>query len=871
MKALNFKYFEGRNIYCHKPCIRMEVDLEGFSDIPSNSIDGFNEGLVNLIPKLKEHRCGIDEDMGFIKRLKEGTYLAHICEHIVIALQNTIGIEAAYGKAREINGDIYYIIYEYKYKNTAIEAGNIAIKIINSLISKKEFNMEEAISKLKEILKGEELGPSTLAIISEVKKKGIPILKIGHESIFQLGYGSASKMIEATISGNTSGIAIDIACDKLLTKKILFNQYIPVADGLQVISPVQMLLEAERIGYPVVLKPRYGNQGKGVFVNLRDEKELVQAYKTLLKQYSDIIIEKHIQGKDYRVCLVDYEVVAVSERISPYVIGDGESSIIQLIHKLNSDERRGDGHEKPLTKIKINEELINYIWKSSYSLNSIPEKGQKIVLRENANLSTGGIAIDYTDDICKENVEICKRAAKAIGLDICGIDVCCTDITKPMDGVIIEVNAAPGIRMHEHPYQGSSRNVGGAIADMLLKDISNQIPVVSVTGTNGKTTTTRLISYVLSLAGYKTGMATTGGIYVNNSCIVKGDTTGYDSAMTILNNKEVEAAVLETARGGIIRKGLAYDLADIGIITNITSDHLGIDNINTLEELAFVKSLVVEAIKEKGYAVLNADDTMSMKILNRAKGNVTLFSKDKDNPYLRENVKNGGYGIYTWKDVIYVEKDDNIVPLIKIKDIKITLEGKLKYNIENAMAACAALIGLGIDYLVIRKGMQSFYLDEEHNPGRFNMYKLKDVTVILDYGHNTEGYKAVLEGLRALDYKRLIGIIGVPGDRKNDDILEIGEISAKNFDQIYIKEDGDKRNRRDGEVAQLLECGVLKGGFNKKNVSIILDERNALKKAIETSRKGDLIIIFFEEYEPLLTIVKEEMNRLNKSSNEALA
>lgn len=871
MKVLNFKYFEGRNIYCHKPCIRMEVDLEGFSDIPSNSIEGFNEGLVNLIPNLKEHRCGIDEDMGFIKRLKEGTYLAHICEHIVIALQNTIGIEAAYGKAREIKEDIYYIIYEYKYKNTAIEAGNIAIKIINSLISKKEFNMEEAILKLKDILKEEELGPSTLAIVREVKKRGIPVLKIGNESIFQLGYGSTSKMIEATISGNTSGIAIDIACDKLLAKKILFNQYIPVADGLQVISPVQMLLEAERLGYPVVLKPRYGNQGKGVFVNLRDEKELLQAYKTLSNQYNDIIIEKHIEGKDYRVCLVDYEVVAVSERISPYVIGDGESSVIQLIHKLNSDERRGEGHEKPLTKIRINEELINYIWKNSYSLNSIPKKGEKVVLRENANLSTGGIAIDYTDNICKENVEICKRAAKAIGLDICGIDVCCTDITKPMDGVIIEVNAAPGIRMHEHPYEGNSRNVGGAIADMLLKDISKQIPIISVTGTNGKTTTTRLISYVLSLAGYKTGMATTGGIYINNHCIDKGDTTGYDSALTVLSNKEVEAAVLETARGGIIRRGLAYDLADVAIITNITSDHLGIDNIDTLEELAFVKSLVIEAIKDKGYAVLNADDTMSMKILNRAKGNIVLFSKNKDNPYLRENIKNGGYGIYVWNDVIYVQNGGNVVPLVKIGDIKITLEGKLKYNIENAMAACAALIGLGIDYLIIRKGMQSFYLNEEHNPGRFNMYNFKDATVILDYGHNTEGYKAVLEGLKKLNYKRLIGIIGVPGDRKDEDILKIGEISAKNFDHIYIKEDRDKRNRKEGEVAQLLESGVLKGGFDKKNISIMLDERIALKKALETCRKGDLIIIFFEEYEPLLKIVKKEMDGLNKSSNEALA
>ncbi|GAA0728336.1 cyanophycin synthetase [Clostridium malenominatum] len=870
MKILRYKYYSGRNIYCHRPCVKMEVDLEGFKDIPSKDIKGFNDKLVQLLPILKQHECGIEEEMGFVKRLIEGTYLAHICEHICIGLQNMIGLKGAYGKAREIKDDLYYIIYEGEYKRTSIETGKTAVMIINSLISGKEINIDECINKLKDTLKREQMGPSTLAIVREARKKNIPFLRMGDGSILQLGYGSTSKMIEATISGNTSGIGIDIACDKLLTKELLYNQCLPVAEGVEILNPVQLLIEAERIGYPLVLKPRFGNQGKGVCVNLRNEKELIQAYNTILKNYKDVIMEEYIKGKDFRVCVVDYEVVAVSQRVPPYIIGDGSSSILQLINELNKDSRRGEGHEKPLTKLKINEELINYISKNCYSLNSIPKKGEKVVLRENANLSTGGIAIDFTDVICKENIEICKRVARTIGLDVCGIDICCTDISKPIDGAIIEVNAAPGIRMHEHPYEGKSRNVGGAIVDMLFKDTQKQIPIISVTGTNGKTTTARLISYVLSLGGYKTGLTTTGGIYIGNHCIETGDTTGYNSAMTVLTNKEVEVAVLETARGGIIKKGLAYDLADVGIITNITSDHLGIDGIETIEELAFVKSLIVEAVKDEGYSIINADNDVSLTLLDRIKSNIILYSKDKSNKALTKHMEQGGYGIYLHNDFIYVEKDGNVFPIIKVKDIKITLEGRLTYNIENAMAACAALISLGIDYAIIRKGMQNFYLDEIHNPGRFNLYKLKDITVVIDYAHNVEGYKAVMEGVKKLDYKRLIGIIGVPGDRKNEDIIRLGNISGENFDQIYIKEDIDKRNRKEGEVASLLTKGVLNSGFEEKNINITLDEIEALKKAIKESKKGDLIIIFFENYEPLLKIVKEEMKELNKSG-EALA
>lgn len=866
MKIIDVNIFEGRNIYSHKKCIRMDLDLEGYCETPSNKIEGFNTKLVKLLPELKKHRCGIDEDRGFIKRLREGTYLAHICEHCIIAVQNMLGIDIKYGKAREIQGDIYYIIFQYEYKNTALETANLVINMLNHLIKGMDFDFKTGFTALKEVLAAEQLGPSTLAICSEARKKGIPVLRIGEKSMFQLGYGKYGKMIEATICSDTSGLAIDIACDKLLTKEILNNQCLPIARGGKVQNSFDLLMKAESIGYPVVIKPRFGNQGKGVFVNIKNEKQALEAFNILSKNYQDIMIEKFVTGKDFRVCVVDGEVIAVSERIPPYVIGDGKSTVRRLINELNRDERRGDGHEKQLTKVKIDEALSAYIGKEGFTLDSILPQGRKLTLRENANLSTGGIAIDCTDMICEENIDICKRVAKAVGLNICGIDICCNHINVPLyeGGAIIEVNAAPGIRMHHYPFVGDSRNVAGAVVDMMFKNTKSSIPIVSVTGTNGKTTTTRLIAHTLSLLGHNVGMTTTGGIYINSKCIYKGDTTGYTSAMTLLMNREIDAAVLETARGGIIKKGLAYDLADVAVITNITEDHLGIDGINTLEDLSYVKSLVGEAVKDTGYAVLNADDEMTRNIIERMKSSIIFFSKDKNNPIMRENIRKGGYGVYSHEGYLYIEKDGVVSPIIKIENINITFKGKLKYNIENSMAACAALIGLGIEYSIIRKGLTTFNCNEEQNPGRFNVFKVNEATVVLDYGHNMDGYRSVLQSLKEMEHNRLVGVIGVPGDRLDSDVVQVGKIAGSYFDYIYVKEDEDKRGRRNGEIAELLSNGVNSSGFDSNNMQTILNEVEALEKAIDNSKPGDIIVTFFEKYEPLLKLVKEKQESLQQ-------
>ncbi|MBU5456034.1 cyanophycin synthetase [Caproiciproducens sp. MSJ-32] len=864
MKITETKVFKGKNIYSLKKCIRLDVDLEGYSETPSSAIEDFSNNLVNMLPELKTHRCGIDEEGGFVKRLYEGTYLAHICEHIIIALQNKLGIDVSYGKAREIEGDRYYIVFQYVYENFALETAKLAVDIINALINKVPINYDERIKLLDKILKDEMMGPSTRSICEYAEKLGLPVIRLGKGDFYQIGYGKQGRIIEASIGSNTNCVGVDISCDKLLTKELLNIHNIPVAKGSKVNNILDLLQTAEKIGYPVVLKPQYGNKGKGVILNIKNEKELLRAYSNLIKKYKDIIIEKYHKGRDYRVCVINYEVVAASLRIPPYVVGNGKNTIRELIDILNSNPERGNDHEKNLTKIKIDKEVINYIREQGKSLDDILEKNKKIFLRKNANLSTGGEAIDCTDIICEENKKICIRAAKALKLDICGIDICTEDISKPIidneniNGIIMEVNAAPGLRMHLNPSKGKARDIGKYIVNMLYNNNPVNIPVVSITGTNGKTTTTRLISHTLQKMGYCTGMTSTDGIFINNEVIDIGDDTGFHSARSVLLNPDVDVAVLETARGGIIRNGLAYDAADVAVITNIREDHLGVDNINTMEELCFVKSLVGEAVKEDGYVVINAEDYWSRTILDRIKAKKIFFSIDSNNDLLLKN-KSDSICVYVEKNEIVASNKNKIYKICNVNDVPITLNGKLKFNIENTLAACSALIGLNIDYSMIRNGITSYQLNSKENLGRFNWHNVNGVNVILDYGHNIDGYKAVLSSIKKLTNNKLYGVIGIPGDRKDDVAIKIGKISSQFLDYLIIKEDRNLRGRKRGEIARLIEKGVKLYSNNKK-YEIILSEEKAFKKAISLASKGDYIVVFYEKLEPLINIIEGYKN-----------
>lgn len=865
MKILSSNIYEGKNIYSHKKCIRLDVDLEGYCETPSNEIEGFNDELVKMIPELYTHRCGIDEDGGFVKRLKEGTYLAHICEHIIIAIQNIIGIEVAYGKAREVEGDIYQIIYQYQYPKAGIECAKLAIDIINGLINGIVIDFKSRVSIIREMLNEELIGPSTLAVCEAAKKQGLPVMKLGSSNFYQIGYGKQGRVIEASITSNTSCIAADISCDKLLTKELLDLQNLPVARGAKVYNVISLLKEADRIGYPLVLKPQYGNKGRGVILGIKNEKELITAYQKLINEFNDIILEEYHKGDDYRVCVVNNKVVGVSLRVPPYIIGDGNKSVEELIDELNSHEYRGEGHEKPLTKVKKDVMLNSFISEQGYTLNSILENDKKLLLRKNANLSTGGIAIDYTDKICEENKDICIRAAKAIGIDVCGVDICTNDISKSIinNGIIMEVNTAPGLRMHIYPSEGKSRDVGNEIINMMYKDGIKNIPVVSISGTNGKTTTTRLINYTLCKLGMCSGMTSTEGIFINNQCIDIGDDTGMDSAKCVLLNKDVEIAVLETARGGIIRRGLAYDLADVAVITNITEDHLGCDGVKDMEDLCYVKSLIAEAVKTDGYAVINADDKYSKTIIDRIKANIIYFSKEYKNPLIINSIREGKTVVYLKEDYICINKKRKEYKLSNIDDIPIILNGALKFNIENVMAACAALVGLNINYNHIKNSIESFELNSKENYGRFNIHDYNGVRIILDYGHNIEGYKKALTAVKEITNGKIIGVIGVPGDRSNDSIKEIGKISSKFIDRIIIKEDKDRRGRKQGETAELIKQGI---DSNKENNStkIVLNEVEALMEAIKEANVGDSIIVFYEKIEPLIEVIdKLNDNKIN--------
>lgn len=869
MRIIELRNYYGRNIYCHKPVTKMIIDLEDLFNVTTDQLKGFNEKFISLFPSLKTHYCSTGYEGGFVDRLKEGTYLPHVIEHLVLELQCLMGYDVSFGKTRIVKEpSLYFIVYEYINENCTKEFGRAAVEIVSRLARSEDIRIDEILGRLYRINADTNLGPSTYSIWREARKRDIPVRRLDKNSLLQLGYGKHSRIIEASLPDTTSCVAVDLAKDKHMTKQLLQENDIPVPNGEIVSSEKSAVLIANELGYPVVIKPLDGNQGKGVTANIDNEERLYTAYQLARRYSRDVVIEKYIEGKDYRILVVGNQVSAVAERKPPFVQGDGVHTIMELVAELNKDSNRGEGHEKPLTKIKLDTITKELLSRSGLTLTSIPKRGEIIYLRENGNLSTGGIAIDCTESIHPLNKELAVKAAKVIGLEIAGIDVVMDDISRPLtreNGAIIEVNAAPGLRMHLHPAEGKSRNVARDILDYIYSQNHEiSIPIISITGTNGKTTVTRMIEHVLSMTGRKVGMTCSSGTYIGGKCISKGDNTGPLSAQLVLYNKEVEAAVLETARGGIIRKGLGYDLADIGIVTNVSEDHLGLEGVNSLEDMAFIKALVVEAIKPEGYAILNADDRMVDYIRQRVRCNLIYFSQNLDNPLLKQHIKQGGIAVSIENGIMVIYQNNVRIPIMPVQKIPITFEGQAICNIENSLAATAGLYAFGIPVQIIEAGLESFKPDPFINAGRFNLFDMGTFQVLLDYGHNPSGYKSVVEFIKKRDYSRLVGIIGVPGDRMDTTVFEVGRISGQCFDRIYIKEDLDLRGRKPGEIANLLYLGVISGGAFKGNVEIIYSEIEALKKAIDNALPGDLVVMFYENFEPALGVVNNYVDgRLN--------
>lgn len=846
----DFSIYHGRNIYSHRPVMKMVVDIGKYGNTPTKDIPGFNEKLLAAFPGLKTNFCSLGYEGGFMERLNEGTYLGHVLEHTILEMQFMLGYNVSFGKTRTIaEPSLYYLVYEYENEVCGLECGKAAVFIFNCFIRGEEVNTGQFLEYLKKVSVDAELGPSTSAIVEEAKKRNIPITRIGHESLVQLGYGKHSRLVESTLTDATSCISADISSNKQLTKSILKEHNIPVPYGKVVFSEISAVMVANQIGMPVVVKPFDGNQGKGVHLNLKNEADIKAAFQEASKYSNGIIVEKFVTGRDFRILVVGDHVSAVSERLPASVKGDGVHSIQQLVEIANQDENRGEQHEKPLTKIRLDAVTMNVLQKNKMDVNFIPEKGQRVVLRENGNLSTGGTAIDCTDIIHPDNVDLAIQAATAIGIDIAGIDIVTQDISESIletGGAIVEVNTAPGIRMHLYPTDGKPREVAKDIVDLLFpNEESCRFPIVSVTGTNGKTTTVRLIQHVLSMTGAAVGMTSTSGTFIGEKCICKGDNSGPRSAKSLLSNKQIDAAVLETARGGIAREGLGYDLADVGVITNIAEDHLGIDGIHTIEELAFVKALVAEAVKEDGFAVLNAEDRMTPAVMDRVKARKILFYQNAK--AARQCKISNCIRVYTENDWIKIKDGRKVLSVIQVSQIPITCGGLIGCNIENSLAAVSALYALHVPIDLISSGLQSF----TENKGRFNLFELNGSKIMLDYGHNPAGYTQVIDACRKLGFTRLVGVIGMPGDRMEASIQEAAKISAGAFERIYIKEDKDLRGRSPGEVAGLFYDAITESGFPSSNVSITENELDAMKAALTDGKSGDLIVVLYEKLEPL--------------------
>ncbi len=866
MQLKDIKFYEGKNIYCYQPVIKGVIDLSKWAGRYSDEIEGFSEKLTVLLPGLGEHHCSRGYPGGFLQRLEEGTYVGHIIEHVALELLNQADFPANYG--RTISTDdpgVYEVIIESPLREASVASLLAAVKLVDALLEGQPVALEFLLSEIKEAGRESQLGPSTKVIIEAAKKRGIPVTRLNQHALIQLGYGKYLKRIQASLTDLSSAISVDIACDKALTKAILAEAGIPVPPG----RVARKLAEAEQIaselGFPLVAKPIDGHHGNGVTVGIKDSKELAKAYHYAQAKDTRVILEKYIAGRHFRALVINNKIIAVAERFPPYITGDGEQDILQLIQRVNQHPWRGEGHEKPLTRIKIDKLVLACLERQGYSLETIPSVGKEIFLRENANLSTGGTAVDVTDQVCPENKEMIERAVRLVGLDIAGVDIVAADIKLPLKegkGAIIEINAAPGLRMHCFPMQGQSRPVGEAIIDWLFPPGQPfQIPIVSITGTNGKTTTARMVEHILKASGKVVGLTTSDGIYIGNRLIVSGDNTGPRSAQVVLRDPLVDIAVLETARGGIIRAGLGYAESTVGVITNITADHLGQDGIESLEDLAQVKALVGEVVPPNGYIVINADDQLSVDLVERFRGKIIFFTRIWNNPVVRRHLGTGGWAIFEKSGEIILAKGEKAIPIIKTRAIPATFGGMAGHNVENALAAVGTAVALEIEPKAIAKTLSSFGCNLHQNPGRMNIIPIGDMRVVLDYGHNSQGFKRILETLSKLHPGRLVVVVGMPGDRRDTDIQAAGAVLAHGAHQLIIKEDQDLRGRFPGEVTELMKAGALAAGFKEELISVIRDEAQAVAQALREARAGDMVVVFYEKLNRVVPVLEAALKR----------
>lgn len=855
----------------------MRLDIGDYEEKPSNKIKGFYKRMNEIMPTLYSHGCSYGENGGFLKRVKEGTWAGHIIEHFALELQTLAGMDVGYGRTRETSDKgIYNVVFAYHEEEVGRYAARASVRLFLDLaegekIEKIKESLEKEIREMREIREDVRFGPSTGSLVEEAESRDIPFIRLNDQSLVQLGFGVHQKRIQATTTSATNMISVDIAGDKSATKKLLGEMGVPVPKGYRIRDEEDLEDTIERVGYPVVIKPLDGNHGKGATVGINDLEHAKIAFGKA-KEYSRwVIVEKQLIGNDFRALVVNNQLIAVAERVPAHVVGDGKLTIQELIDKTNEDPRRGYGHENVLTEITIDQQTERLIAAKDYTLETVLPKDEILYLKTTANISTGGTAIDRTDEVHPQNVFLFERIARIIGLDVAGIDVIAPNVSEPLDengGGIIEVNAAPGFRMHLAPSEGIGRNVAEYVIDMLFPPgCPSRIPIFSITGTNGKTTTTRLIAHILRGSGKTVGFTTTDGTYIQNQQIVTGDNTGPVSAQLVLKDPTVEVAVLETARGGIIRAGLGFDHCDVGVVLNVAADHLGLKDVNTLEDLARVKSVVPRSVNKKGYAVLNAEDENVYQMKELVDGHLVYFSMDENHPNIERQARRGRVSCVYENGYVTILKGKWKVRIEKAINIPLTYGGRAEFMIQNVLASTLACFVHGVSLEDIRSGLRTFNAGTAQTPGRLNFIEIGDTTVLMDYAHNPAGLLGLTNFVKKLPNKHRTCVINGTGDRRDDDIRELGKIAADTFERIIIRRGNYLRGREPEEMVKLLQEGIAQSE-NSPQVRLIPESRDAIHHAIKSARKNELVVTLADIVPDDIAIVQEYRDMFLQSKAE---
>ena len=880
MEILEIRTLRGPNYWSGywKKLIIMRLDIGEYEDLPSDKLDGFYGRMNEVMPSLLTHGCSYGEEGGFLRRVQEGTWAGHIIEHFALELQTLAGMDTGYGRTRETGErGIYNVVFSYHEEEVGRYAARASVRLFLGLAEGKptdeiKAEVTDDIQRMREIREEVRFGPSTGSLVEEAESRGIPYIRLNDQSLVQLGYGVHQKRIQATTTANTNMIAVDIAGNKHATKTLLGDMGVPVPKGYRIRHEEELEETLERVGFPVVIKPLDGNHGKGATVGVKSIEEARVAWEKA-KEYSRwVIVEKQLVGADFRALVVNNRLIAVAKRVPAHVVGDGKQTIQELIDETNSDPRRGYGHENVLTEIDIDSQTMRCIRNAGYELESVLPKGEVLYLKTTANISTGGTAIDVTDEVHPENVFLFERIARIIGLDVAGVDIIAENVSEPLHesgGGIIEVNAAPGFRMHLAPSEGIGRNVAEHVIDMLFPPgAESRIPIFSITGTNGKTTTTRLIAHILKGTGRTVGFTTTDGTYIQNQQIVRGDNTGPVSAQLVLKDPTVDVAVLETARGGIIRSGLGFDHCDIGVVLNVAADHLGMKDVNTLEDLARVKSVVPRAVSKSGFAVLNAEDPLVYKMKELVDGKVVCFSMDENNPTIKRRAERGRVSCVYENGYVTILKGKWKVRVEKATNIPLTYGGRAEFMVQNVLAATLACFVHGVSIEDIRVGLTTFNAGTAQTPGRLNFTEVGHVTVLMDYAHNPSGFQGLTKFISRLPNKYRTVVMNVPGDRRDEDIREMGEIAGNNFDRIVIRAGNYLRGREAVDIAALIQEGIARSE-GEPQVRVIPESRDAIHHAIKNGRKGELVVTLADVVPDDIAYVQEIRDKMLEEQEAA--